>query len=261
MRKFLSLLLLVLMLQLTGCGVHVVDAGNIGVKKSMGKVDPDSYPPGMYFVNPLMTTIVEMDNHTQKLEEKSNVYTKDVQQADISFAINYNLKPSASVAMYSQVGYNWATLLIPQVVNGAMKNVIGKWDAIELVSNREKAAEEIQQKISAALEPDGIAVTGFQLANIQFKPEFEQAVESKQVAVQKAEQARNETVQIQEQAKQTVIAAQAQAEAMKIKSEALSQNQNLVAYEAVQRWNGSLPSIISLDGHGQILNIPALMQK
>jgi len=71
---------------------------------------------------------------------------------------------------------------------------------------------------------------------------------------------RNETVQIQEQAKQRVIAAQADAEAMKIKTDALEKSQSLVLCEAVQKWNGVLPTIV-LAGRGQILNIPAMTQK
>ena len=43
---------------------------------------------------------------------------------------------------------------------------------------------------------------------------------------------------------------------MKIRSQALSQNQGLVAYEAVQKWNGQMPMIVG-GGQGQILNIPA----
>ena len=32
--------------------VIVVDAGHTGVKKTLGKVDPDAYPPGVYIVVP-----------------------------------------------------------------------------------------------------------------------------------------------------------------------------------------------------------------
>ena len=51
----------------------------------------------------------------------------------------------------------------------------------------------------------------------------------------------DECDEIEEQAKQKVMAAEAEAKSMAIRSEALSKNQNLVAYEAVQKWNGVLP--------------------
>ena len=251
------ILMALMAVSLSACGFQTVDQGNTGVKKTLGKVDPDPKEPGFYTYSPFMSSMIEMDNHVQKFEAKSNVYTKDVQQADISFALNYALKADHSVWMYSNVGKQWEDTIIPQVINGAMKNVIGKWDAIELVSNRDKAADAIQAQIVAALATYGVSVTGFQLTNVQFQPEFEKAVEAKVIAVQKAEQAKNETVQVQEQANQTVISAKASAEAMKIKSEALSQNQNLVQYEMVQKWNGVLPQIQSGNG-GMMLNLPVM---
>lgn len=249
------LLMTAMILPLAGCGMDTVDQGETGVKKTLGKVEKEPLPPGLYFYNPFVSSITDMDNHTLKWESKSAVYTKDVQQADISFAVNYNLSPAASVPIYSTVGRDWSDILLPQVVNGSMKNVIGKWDAIELVANRSKATVDISNTIAESLFKYGIAVTGFQITNIDFKDEFEQAVESKQVAVQKAEQARNETVQVQEEAKQVVIRATADAQAMQIKSAALSQNQNLVAYEAVKKWNGVLPQI-QTSGSGTMFNIP-----
>lgn len=241
MKKLLSVLIIAAILPLAGCGVKTVEQGNTGIKKTMGKVDGESLPAGFYTYNPFMSSIIEMDNHIQKFEDKANVYTKDVQSADVEFTINYMLKPEASVKIYSTVGEDWEKTLIPQVISGAMKNTIGKWDAIELVSNRDKAAAEVQEEIGNELSANGIVVTGFQLTNVKFNAEFEKAVESKVIAVQEADQAKNETVKIREQANQTVIAAKADAEAMQIKSEALSKNQGLVAYEAVQKWDGVLP--------------------
>ncbi len=256
MKKLMSVAMMIAVLPLCGCGVKTVDQGNTGVKKTLGKVDEEALPAGFYTYNPFMSSIVEMDNHVQKYEDKANVYTKDVQSADIDFVLNYALKPDASVRIYSTIGEDWEKLLIPQVVSGAMKNAIGKWNAIELVSNRDKAASEIEKSIGQELAADGIVVTGFQLTNVKFNGEFEKAVESKVIAVQTAEQAKNETVRISEQAAQRVIAAKADAEAMQIKSEALSKNQGLVAYEAVQKWDGVLPQYIVGGNISSFLPIP-----
>lgn len=236
--------------------IVVVDAGHTGVKKTLGKVTVDAYPPGLYLVMPMVSSITQMDNRVQKIESKTAVYTKDVQQADITYVLNYNLEASRSVETYSTVGMDWAYKLIPQVITASMKNVIGQWNALELVSSRVKASQDIQEMISEELGKEGIRIIGFSLTNIDFQPQFEQAVEAKVVAVQNAEMAKNQTVQVQEQAKQRVIAAQADAEAMKIKTDALNKNQSLIFYEAVQKWDGQLPKIVTGSGSGSILNIP-----
>lgn len=235
--------------------VVVVDAGHTGVKKTLGKVSEESYPPGFYMVIPVISSITSMDNRIQRLDDKTNVYTKDVQQADISYALNYSLAPTTSVKMYSEVGMDWSAKLIPQVITGSLKNVIGQWNALEIVANRSKASQDIENMISKALSERGIMISGFALTNIDFQPEFEEAVEAKVVAVQKAEMAKNQTVQIEENAKQRVIAAEADAKAMMIKTDALTKNQSLIMYEAVQKWDGALPKIIGGNG-GNLLNIP-----
>lgn len=256
MKKLILTLVVLATLPLGGCGIKTVEQGNTGIKKTLGKVDGDPLPAGFYTYNPFMSSIIEMDNHIQKFEDKTKMYTKDVQSADIDFTINYMLKPESSIKIYSTVGQNWENTLIPQVISGAMKNTIGKWNAIELVSNRDKAALEIQESIGNELSSNGIVVTGFQLTNVKFNDEFEKAVESKVIAVQKADQAKNETVQIREQANQTVISARADAEAMQIKSEALSKNQGLVAYEAVQKWDGVLPVYVLGGNISNLMSMP-----
>lgn len=256
MKKFiLSALLITSCLSLNACGVETVQQGTTGIKKSYGKVEDHAYDAGLYFYNPFVSDMFTMDNHIQKLEDKSNVFTKDVQKADVQWAINYLLQPGASLKMYMTVGRNWEDVLLPQIINGSMKNTIGQWNAVELVSNRDKAAAAIEAAIAKELIPYGVVVSGFQLVDMQYDAEFDNAIKNKVIAIQKAEQAHNETVQVQEQAKQVVITADADAQAMKIKSEALSQNQNLVAYEAVQKWDGVMPQYM-MGGAGTIFNIP-----
>lgn len=62
------------------------------------------------------------------------------------------------------------------------------------------------------------------------------------MAEQETLKAKNVTVQDKEEARQKVIAAEAAAKAMQIKTQSLSQNRALVQYEAVQKWNGQLPT-------------------
>jgi hypothetical protein len=74
------------------------------------------------------------------------------------------------------------------------------------------------------------------------------------VAVQRATEEKNKTVQVQEQAKQQVITATAQAESMRIRATALASNPKLVEYEAVQKWDGKLPTQM-LGGVTPFLNV------
>jgi len=257
----LGLFLLIIGVWLVTSTIVVVDAGFTGVKKTLGKVEDEGLSPGLYIVFPLTTTVIQMDNRVLRLENSTAVYSKDVQQAMIQYVVNYSLDKDATVKMYSQVGVYWAEKLIPQVIQSSMKNVIGQWNAMELIANRVKATNDIEAMMAATLRDRGITINDFSLTNIDFQDAFEQAVESKVVAVQEAERAKNKTVTVQEEANQRVIAAKADAEAMQIKTEALTKNQSLIMYEAVLKWDGQLPRIMGGGQGGNFLNIPEGMLK
>lgn len=222
--------------------VSVIDTGHRGVKTRFGQVEGQPLAEGIYFTSPFTTSIHTVDVRTQKYEDNTEVYTKDVQAANVQYTVNYSVRGEAAGELFRTVGVDYADKLIPQVVQGALKNATGKWEAADIVSHREDVRHEVQEAISAALSERGLIIEGFQLTDVQFSQDFTRAVESKVVAIQKAEQEKNHTVEVREQANQRVIAAQADAQAMKIKSDALAQNQNLVSYEAVQKWNGVLPT-------------------
>lgn len=247
-------------LMVTSCGIEKVDVGSTGVKKVLGSVREEALEPGWYVINPLTTDVVSMDNQWQSVNGEATAYTKDVQQATIKYTMNYYLDPKHSVRVYSQIGIDWQSKLIPQVVLGNLKNVIGKWNAIDLVSNREKATAVILEDVRANLVQQGIVIKKLELTNIDYENAFEQAVEAKVVAVQNAEEAKNKTIRVQEEANQRVIAAEADAKAMQIKTAALDQSQSLILYEAVKTWNGDVPKVLSFgSGGGNMLNIPADM--
>lgn len=227
---------------LSGCGVHSVDTGHEGIKVQWGNVVGEPLGPGgPYFVNPLTTSIHQMDTRILKWDASTTAYTKDVQTAKIDFTLNYNLMPSAVGTVYKTVGEDWQNKLVGQYVHQHMQDIIGQWDAVDLISNRQQATNAIQKALTDDLLARGVQVQGFTLTRIMYSPEFNNAVEAKVIAQQSALAAQNKTEQIKQEANQTVIAAQAEAQSMQIRAQALERNAKLVEWEAVQKWNGQLP--------------------
>jgi prohibitin 2 len=222
-------------------GMKIIDTGNRGVKVTFGKVQSGSLPEGIYFYNPFTSSIIELDVRETKIEGTTAGYTKDVQNVQVNYTLNYHSDPTQIHVLYETVGRDWAQKLIPQIVLGSLKEIIGRYEAVRLVSDREEANREISNRIRDALAIKMITVKNFEITNFNFNDAFENAVEAKVVAIQQAEEAKNKTVKIREEAEQQLISAKAEAESMKIRSQALSQNKSLVEYEAVQKWDGKLP--------------------
>lgn len=182
-----------------------------------------------------------MNVKTQKTNPATTVFTKDIQQARLVYVVNYNLQPENAHKMYREVGKDYKdTILIP-IVEGTVKNVIGRWNASDLIANRAKATSDILAKLQEQLDDNYINITDFNITDIDYSDSFEKAIEGKVTAEQEALKAKNKTVQIQEEAKQKVISAEAEAKSMAIRANALTQNKALVEYEAVKKWDGKLP--------------------
>ncbi|MCQ2958280.1 MAG: prohibitin family protein [Candidatus Gastranaerophilales bacterium] len=222
--------------------IAMVGVGERGVKVTLGKVSPQSFDEGIHLVTPFISTIKKMNVQTQKIATTTQVYTKDIQQAKIAYVINYNLQPENAHKMYREVGMYYEDRILLPVIEGTIKDVTGKWNAQDLVANREKATNEILTKLHDHLQDNYINVTDFQITNINYSDVFEKAIENKVTAEQEALKAKNKTVQIQEEAKQKLISAEAEAKSMSIRANALTQNKALVEYEAVQKWDGVLPN-------------------
>lgn len=237
----LIILLLVVLFFVIFNPIAIVGVGQRGVKVTLGKVSPQSYTEGVHFVMPFISKIKNMDVKTQKKNIPTEVYTKDIQQAKITYVINYNLQPENAHNMYREVGIDYVDKIIIPVAEGTIKDIIGKWNAQDLIANREAATRDIAQKLKDQLSPRYVNVTGFQIVDINYSEVFERAIESKVTAEQDALKAKNKTVQIQEEAKQKLISAEAEAKSMSIRANALTKNKALVEYEAVQKWDGKLP--------------------
>lgn len=249
-----SVIAIACMLSLAAC--EQIDVGHRGVKTTFGEVDMKlgSLPEGLYFYNPFTSSIVEMDTKLQRWESTANTYTKDVQQADIKYVVNYHLDPDNAHIMYKTVGKNWAANLLSQATEGILKQVVGQYEAVDLIEHRGKATEEIQTKLRTSLKPNLVILDRIELVNIQYQKVFEHAVEEKVVAVQKAVEEKNRTQQTIEQAKQQIISAEAQAKSMSIRANALTANAKLVEYEAVQKWDGKMPQYM-LGGATPFINV------
>lgn len=249
--KMLKLLaIMAIAINLTACGAEIIDTGHRGVKTRFGEIQGEPLPEGLYFYNPFTTSIVEIDTRLRQRTYNIDAYTRDVQQASMGIAVTFSFNAEHVSKVYATVGGLWEQTLLADLIPDAVKNVIGRYEAVELISLRDKVAPEVVAQLKSriadkakerGLPVDAIAVGSFALTDIQFTKEFEQAVEAKVTAVQNAEQERNRTVQVTEKAKQDVIKARAEAEAMTIKNQSLAQNKALIEYEAVLKWDGKLP--------------------
>lgn len=241
-KKIVTLSVLgVVALLLVVTSFYIVSPGHRGVKVTLGKVEQRSFANGLGVKWPFISKVIQMDVRTQKMTEKTTSYTSDVQTAVLEYVFTYDLNPETVHVLYETVGKDYESKKVVPILNDVLKDVIGKWQAQDLVSNRDKARLDVLAALNERLDKRFFGNISFQIINIDYSDNFEQAIENKVIAEQEAQRAANNTVRIKEEAQQKIITAKAEAEAMQIKAEALQKNKGLTEYEAVLRWDGKLP--------------------
>lgn len=247
-------LIAVAALILLSSSTYYIAPGYRGTLTILGNVSQTSYSNGIGLKPPFISTMHKTDVRTRKIQDKAVTYTKDIQTAELTYVLTYNVNPESVYTIYQYIGRDYEAKIVTPIISDALKDIIGRWDAQDLVGNRDKARQQILATLNRKLNKRFIQNVSFQIVNLDYSDNFEDAIEKKVIADQKAQEAVNNTKRIKEEANQKLISADADAKAMAIKAEALEKNKSLVDYEAVQKWDGHLPNYM-LGGATPFVNL------
>lgn len=200
---------------------HQVEAGQVAVMKSLGKI-VGTRMPGTYFDFCLTSKYIYFDTTMQKLDINTNSYSSDAQTMNIQMTVQYRIDPSKAENILTEYS-NMSSLAqrIEKVADDNVKSILSKYTAMKIIETRSMISPEVEQTIKEAVgNRYYVQVTAVNLTNIDFTDEFEKAVEDKVVAEQQKEAAITKAEQELEVAKLTaqakIEAARGDAESQKI---------------------------------------------
>ena len=239
----------------------IVPAGNTGVVLTLGEVSSTPLSEGFHLKAPFIQQVEDMSNKIQVFNATATAVSRDLQTVNSEIAVNYRLVSDKSPDMYKNVGLEYSTILVSPVVQECMKSATAKYNAEQLITERESVSTEVKTALDEKLNIYGIYIEKFNIVNFDFTEEFNNAIEAKQVAEQnllktKTEQEQAKVVAKTEAEKKVIAAnaeaeailaqAQAQADANKLLEESLSSK--VIAYEQIQKWDGVMPKVTGKDG-------------
>src|SRR5918998_3680899 len=246
--------------------VRIVDAGNRGVLVQFGNVATDnSLDEGIHFVVPFRDNVVQMEVRTQKIVESATSASQDLQDVSTQVALNYHVNPDRAQVLYQQLGPDYANRVIVPAIQESVKQVTARFNAEELITNRETVKNQIEEQITARLAPYYIVVDALSITEFQFSTQFTAAVEAKVEAQQRALQAQNDLRRIEIEAQQNeaqaigeqkaniaraegikqsnVLQAEGESQAITIIDEQLRSSPTYLEWLKAQRWDGKLPLV------------------
>ncbi len=231
--------------------IHMIPAGYVGVVTRWGAAQRVVYP-GLGVHLPFAESIVLMSVRTQKDQVEATAMSKDLQLASSSVAINYHLDGTQAIAVYQNIGPDYANIIIAPAVQNTFKATTAKFSAEELITRREIVRMEAENDLKEELAKNHIIVENFNVVNFDFSAEYQAAIEQKQVAQQQVETAKQRLFQAEIDAQAEVARAQGQADAQKALKDTGALTQEYLNYLFLTKWNGVLPQVMTSDANTMI---------
>lgn len=243
---------------------YTIDERQRGVLLRNGKL-VGVVQPGLGFKVPFIDNVVTVSTETLLLRlEKEAVYSRDQQPANITISVNWRVDESNVDEVYIQyTGPRGVQdrVIIPRV-RDELKNVMGRYNAVNSIQERTKLGSDVKAAILASTKGPFI-IESVAVEDVDFSEAYEKSIEQRMLAEVEVEQLRQNAQREKVQGEIVVTQAQAQADAVKARAaaeaegitlrgnaeagairargDALRANADLVALTAAEKWNGQLP--------------------
>jgi regulator of protease activity HflC (stomatin/prohibitin superfamily) len=247
--------------------VKPIEAGHIGVVYQFGEI-VGQREEGLQFVAPWQSVKIESVQVQRHKFENINAFSKETQDVFVVATVNYSVSPSAVQKLYRDVGRTWFDVLIePRVLNFFKEETV-KYNTVDVGPNREAIRQAVKKRLADDLSPFSIQIDDLLIDNIEFRPEFKDAIEQKQIATQDALREQEKVKQKEFEAQQNVATAKGEADAIRERANGqadanralgLSLTPEVIQFQALQKLAPNIQIALLPAGQGLIIDPATLL--
>ena len=231
---------------------YTVDQGERAVVLRFGAIVGEE-GPGLHFKVPWIDSVrmITVQNQNKRYSALE-AYSRDQQPANLTVSVTYMASdPSMVYEQYGDLDGAVFRLIDPRVTSG-VKTIFGQYDAVRAIQERAGLNIDIADAVTSAITGP-IQIISVQVENIDFSEAYEQSVEQRmlaQVEIQRREQ-NLRTTEVEAQIARTRaegeanairLRGEAEGDAIRARADALRANADLVQLQAVEKWDGKLPT-------------------
>ena len=237
-------LIIILIGVLTACIIQI-DAGQVGVKKLFGKVQPEVLGSGLHMINPLLeiekldvktqtyTISGIQDEGTKEGDDAIRVLTSDGLEVTIDLSVLYKLLPSDAPRLLQETGANYEEKIVRPITRTRIRDNAVYYEAVALYST---GRDEFQNRIFKSIEEDfkkrGLMLENLLVRNITLPASVRSTIEQKINAEQEAQKMQFILQKEKQEAERKRVEAQGIADYQRIISESLTDKQ--LQYEQIK---------------------------
>lgn len=224
MRRLMGLALAAMFV--SGCGLAVVEDGEVGVKADFGHISDQPLGPGWHVYMPFFSWIETWNVKTQEIKEVASVPSSEGLISQLDVSVLYNVPSDQAVAVRKTIGRNYLETILEPYTREAIRNVVSGYAVKALFSDegRKEIGENILKFLKGKLDQRGVIVQDVLLRDVRLPPSFAQSIELKLRAEQESLQKEFELTKAKKDAEIEVARAQGVAKSNEIIAGSISDN-------------------------------------
>lgn len=234
---------LLIVFSFIGSFFTIVDAGEVGVLSTFGRIDDRPLSSGFHLKNPF-SQVIKMNIRTHSYT-MSGTYSEGEMQGDDSIqalgadggsvwfdvTVLYRLKEDSAPSIYKNLGLSYEENIVRPEIRSIIREVAARYTVGELYGvKREEFNQVVFDQMAENLDERGLVVEEVLLRKVNISESLSRNIELKLAAEQEVQRLEFEIQKAQKEAERQRVEAQGQRDAQAIINESLSDKYLMYLY-------------------------------
>lgn len=215
--------------------VVIIPAGETGVYHLFGKVKDAEVRSGFHLINPLADVTrlsIRTEQYTMSVaqgegekigDDSIDALTNEGLTVNLDITVFYHLVEDSASNVFKELGTNYQEKIIRPEIRSAIREVVAGYDSKSIYSDkRDEIINTIREKMTANIEPRGIAIEQVLLRNVILPAKLDASIQEKLQAEQESQRYDFVLEKEKKEADRKRIEAEGQRDAQKTINESLT---------------------------------------